>query len=166
MSENTNISSPILNESHEVDTDLSLKKMRNKKAPLINYRQHSLTSGKFVQWVNQIEEKFNANLEENASRTCHESATRNQEHLQINEDDLDRGELWFKLLQLATEILLMIFAASLLIIVAVVVCSTKTPAFMDSYEIVPEILFILCILLAAYSLARWFYLRIKSRLAH
>lgn len=80
------------------------------------------------------------------------------------QSDESEAELCFKGAQLATEFLLMMFAASLLLIAAIVVFSRKIPAFMESYEIVPKLLFFLCLFVAIYSFIRWLALKIKHKI--
>ena len=76
-----------------------------------------------------------------------------------NEED----DVCFRFAQLATEVVLMVFAASLLVIATIVLLSKKIPAFMESYEVVPKFLFFLCLFVAAYSLARWIVVKIESK---
>lgn len=83
----------------------------------------------------------------------------NNDYQQDEEEDL-----CFKAAQLVTEFLLMLFAAALLIIVAIVIVSKRTPTFMDSYDIVPKILFFLCVFVASYSLLRWIIIKVEPRL--
>lgn len=71
------------------------------------------------------------------------------------------AELCFRAAQLLTELLLMLFAGSLLLIAAIVLASPRVPPFMAThYELLPKILFFLCLFVAAYSLVRWLSLKI------
>lgn len=118
-----------------------------------------------LQWVQQFE-KFNANLE------CDQN--KNGSRGQNNQDEGDklpittatrdiRDELCFESAQLITELLLILFAACLLIIAGLVIFSKKIPVFMESYDLIPKFLFFLCIIAGAYSLARWLFSKIYSR---
>lgn len=73
------------------------------------------------------------------------------------------NDLCFKAAQLTTEFVLMLFAASLLFVAALVILSKRTPALMESFEIVPKILFILCVIVATCSFSNWIITRVKSR---
>jgi hypothetical protein len=80
-----------------------------------------------------------------------------------DEDEEEEGELCFKGAQLVTELLLMLFAASLLLVAAIVALSNQVPDFMKSYEIVPTILFFLCVIVASYSFLRWLVVKLAQR---
>lgn len=76
--------------------------------------------------------------------------------------EITDDELCFKVAQLVTELLLMLFAASLLCIATIVIVTRKTPAIMESYDIIPKILFILCIIVATGSFLRWIFTKFQS----
>ena len=88
------------------------------------------------------------------------------------DEALDSADLCLTTAKLITELLLMLFAATLLLIVVIVLLSRNIPAFMESYDIVPKILFFLCVFVASYSFLRWLIEKVyrkcdrnKSRLA-
>lgn len=68
-----------------------------------------------------------------------------------------------KFSQLVTEIILIVFAASLLLIAATVILSKEIPSIMESYDIVPKTLFILCIIVATCSLMSWIYSKVQNQ---
>lgn len=78
---------------------------------------------------------------------------------------LDERDLCLRASQLVTELLLMMFAASLLVIATIVVFSRRVPQFMESYEIVPKFLFFLCVFAAVYSFTCWLAGRIGAKSA-
>lgn len=135
------------------------------------------TVGRLTQLVQTIE-RINSNTPSDVQElgVSHDSAQTNikgqtrdleageNEETKENKDAIiiEDKELCFKLSQLVTELLLMLFAASLLCIATVVILSRKTPAFMESYEIVPETLFFLCIFVATASFLRWLMKKFKS----
>lgn len=133
------------------------------------------TVGRLTQLVHTIE-RINSNTpndvhESGASFGSAQTNVRRQtrdievgENKESDEDAtiIEDKELCFKLSQLITELLLMLFAASLLCIAIVVILSRKTPAIMESYEIVPETLFFLCIFVATASFLRWLIEKLKS----
>ena len=119
--------------------------------------QHS--PGKiFGDWVNRLE-RINANIDDEGRLVGASS----QETKQLSGSSQTNGELCFKTAQLLTELLLMLFAAGLLVIVAIVVVSRRIPSFMESYEVVPEFLFFACVIIASYSLLRWLAVKIRRR---
>lgn len=61
----------------------------------------------------------------------------------------------FKVLSLLTEIVIIVFAIVLIIICIVVIFSPVVPEFMQSYDIIPETLFFMCIIVALYSFFKW-----------
>lgn len=149
------------------------------------HQDHS--SNRILGWVNRLE-RINANPD-NPSSSCqqhHDHSTTNcnipsATRISIkslapavvaavgvpidgvnNSKEGDQDDVCFKTAQLATEFLLMLFAATLLIIAAIVILSKKIPAFMESYEIVPKVLFFLCLFVAVYSFARWIIVKIRS----
>lgn len=65
--------------------------------------------------------------------------------------------------QLVTEIVLIVFAASLLLLAATIIISKEIPKVMDSYDIVPKTLFILCVIVATCSFMNWVYSKIKPQ---
>lgn len=67
----------------------------------------------------------------------------------------------FRFAQLTTELLLIIFAVSLLVVAGIVIVSRRTPALMQSYEVVPEFLFFLIIITAILSLCNWMWERAR-----
>lgn len=67
---------------------------------------------------------------------------------------------WVHVAQLITEILVIMFAAGLLILVVIVILSSKIPDIMDSYEIIPKTLFFLCIVVAIFSFCRWLIMKL------
>lgn len=148
-------------------------------------RTNHNTVGRLTQLVHTIE-KINSNLDDHSdssSGRAHgtgvgiartngkeliESSSDDENNTKSNETEtisVDK-ELCFKVSQLVTELLLMLFAASLLCIAAVVILSRKTPTIMESYDIVPKILFFLCVIVASISFLRWLMTKFKSIFKH
>lgn len=80
---------------------------------------------------------------------------------EANEISLVESSRCFRLAQLITELLLVAFAASLLVVAVIVITSKRAPAMMQSYEIVPKSLFLLIIVMAIFSLCGWIWNRIN-----
>lgn len=110
--------------------------------------------GRLSIWVHKLE-KINTNLDD-SRRGLQDGASRQATYQNSATNVADEGEeLCFKISSLITELVLILFAACLLLIASLVILSKKVPSFMESYEIVPMVLFVLCIALAAFSFVRW-----------
>lgn len=78
-------------------------------------------------------------------------------------DGQDFEDPCLKISQVVTEVILIVFAASLLLLAATIILSKEIPTLMHSYDIVPKTLFFLCIIVAACSLMSWIYTKVLSR---
>lgn len=96
--------------------------------------------------------------------TKDDSKTQVIEEIKTTIDDTSVEDTCLKTSQLVTEIILIVFAASLLLLAATIIMSKEIPALMDSYDIVPKTLFILCIIVATCSLINWVYAKVQSQL--
>lgn len=159
-----------------------IKKQKQKHVS-IERKTRANHHGRLTQLVHTIE-KINSNLDDHrnsSSSVTHEtgvgSAQTNDKKLlgdsladesndKSNETIIEDKELCFKVSQLVTELLLMLFAASLLSIAAVVILSRKTPAIMESYDVVPKALFFICVIVASVSFFRWLVTKFKSIFMH
>lgn len=132
----------------------------------------SIQSRKISTWVNKLE-RINSNPGEHVSSTTHPKSmylhTQTDDNGSVDgklgsvKDELDDATLCFKTIQLGTEFCLMLFASSLLIIAVIVILSKKVPAFMETYEIFPKFLFILCVIVAIWSFSSWLWAKaVKS----
>lgn len=131
---------------------------------------------KISTWVNKLE-RINSNPGEHPNSTTYSRSLHLEpqsdgnidqsvdEKLDSDGNDLDDATLCFKTIQLGTEFCLMLFAASLLIIAAIVIVAKKVPAFMEAYEKFPKFLFILCVIVAVWSFSRWLWRKAVKRLA-
>lgn len=119
-----------------------------------NENKRKSNGGRLSIWVQKLE-KINTNLDDNQGQSS--------DNRRATEDG-DDDELCFKISSLITELVLIIFAVCLLLIALVVIVSKRVPAFMDHYEIVPMVLFILCIGLAVFSFVRWLAVKIMRPL--
>ena len=124
---------------------------------------------KILDWVTRLE-KINATQESKSfRRPTNDSNVKTTSDKYCVEDGtpqldaVDEEELCFKSAQLATEFLLMVFAASLLMIATIVILSKKVPSFMEGYELLPEILFFLCIFVGAFSFLCWLIRKLSCR---
>ena len=60
-----------------------------------------------------------------------------------------------RLSQLVTKIALIVFAVYLLLVAVLVVFSREVPHFMQRFELLPEVLFVLCVATATFALIKW-----------
>lgn len=105
-----------------------------------------------LHWVHQFE-KINSSIDESIPVTS--IGGQDNQISTTTGCEVSNDELCFRATQMLTELLLMLFAACLLIIAMVVIFSKKIPAIMESYDIIPKFLFFLCIIVAVCSLIRW-----------
>lgn len=125
-------------------------------------------ASKLLQWVDKINGIEGAHVvvdanDPKAQLEKPESASQPSAEV-VNNIQATDEDTCFKAAQLITETLLMLFAASLLVIAVIVIFSRKTPAFMDSFEQVPKFLFILCCFTAICSFLSWIYSRCRRKL--
>lgn len=118
-------------------------------------------AGRLSIWVHKLE-KINTNPSDSENRYNGRDGQTKQ--TAITGPIADGEKLCFKVSSLITELLLILFAVCLLLIALVVIISKKVPSFMESYEIVPMVLFILCIALAAFSFVRWLASKITRQI--
>lgn len=96
--------------------------------------------------------------------TKDDTKTQMIEETKTTKDDTSVEDTCLRTSQLVTEIILIVFAASLLLLAATIIMSKEIPALMNSYDIVPKTLFILCIIVATCSLMNWIYAKVQSQL--
>lgn len=145
--------SPVLSTLKPLPVSANNNNHRRPSQQTSSTQQQHHSPGRILDWVNRLE-RINANLDDHGDHCFANDQL-------VKNNQADESDLCFKTAQLATEFFLMLFAASLLIIVAIVIFSKKIPEFMESYEIVPKFLFFLCVFVALYSFSRW--LMVKSK---
>lgn len=90
--------------------------------------------------------------------------SKSNNELSTGDQNLENPEgACLKFLQIVTEIILIVFAASLLLIAATVILSKEIPIMMESYDIVPKTLFVLCVIVATCSLVSWIYSKVQNQ---
>lgn len=119
-----------------------------------------------LHWVQRLE-RVNASLDSDEPEVAVDSGKGACQPTGLTSSrNVDPDELCFKTAQLITELLLILFAACLLLVAAIVVFSKKIPSIMESYEVIPKGLFFMCIIVAVYSFFRWFAFKLHAKFQH
>lgn len=162
-------------------------KMTSNKEEEGNNRSTGTGRNKLVAWVNRLE-RINTNLDPatkanatannertvtGALSTIASSSSTAAAHTIVSlggggllKPEVEaKNDLCFRSAQLVTELCLMLFAASLLLVAVIVLMSRRVPHFMAHYELVPKLLFFMCLFAAFYSFARWLSLNIYAQFA-
>lgn len=83
-----------------------------------------------------------------------------------NDPDLNQqqAEFWFNVARIVTEVLIISFAVILLILVFMIIFNIRYCAIEEFYEIIPKILFVLCVIVAVFSFFKWVFISLQKLL--
>lgn len=65
--------------------------------------------------------------------------------------------------QIITEFLIILFALSLLLLAAAIIFNDRIPAIINSSDLIPKVLFVLCAIVAICSFSKWLLRKIRQR---
>lgn len=82
----------------------------------------------------------------------------------LNEPNIVSYRLdWLIAAQLITEYLIIIFAISLLLLAGAIILNVRMPILMESSEVIPKIMFVLCAIVAICSFVRWIIRKVHQQ---
>lgn len=136
------------------------------------------TSNGILRWVKDINERLDH--DESSGSNGGELLTSWSEKPQLSlvksaelddkedESKLHKNDKFSCLLisQLVTEILIIIFAVSLLLLAVTIIFNDRIPAILGPSELIPKILFVLCAIVAVCSFAKWIMRKIRKHIAN